>query len=181
MYLLDTNVISALRRKKPHGAVVAWLESVNDRVMRQPTATIATVTRFVLCLFFVLLLAPLSSFGACRLPIPDGVEEGYAPSKENLFGDIVRVDLPLVTVKNGRTQALEQVSVSKISEIYSVYGGDGPLSELKPGLQVWIWFEKCKRPAEGIPIAAYFQIFSTDPTDRAKLNRQGRVISVPSR
>lgn len=31
MYLLDTNVISELRRKKPHGAVVAWLESVNDK------------------------------------------------------------------------------------------------------------------------------------------------------
>src|ERR1700688_866663 len=25
-YLLDTNVISELRRTKPHGAVVAWLE-----------------------------------------------------------------------------------------------------------------------------------------------------------
>lgn len=30
MYLLDTNVISELRRSKPHGAVVAWLESVAD-------------------------------------------------------------------------------------------------------------------------------------------------------
>ena len=28
MYLLDTNVISELRRKKPHGAVVAWLRNV---------------------------------------------------------------------------------------------------------------------------------------------------------
>ena len=26
MYLLDTNVISELRRKKPHGAVVAWVK-----------------------------------------------------------------------------------------------------------------------------------------------------------
>ena len=30
MYLLDTNVISELRRPKPHGAVIAWLESVAD-------------------------------------------------------------------------------------------------------------------------------------------------------
>lgn len=30
MYLLDTNVVSELRRPKPHGAVVAWLESVPD-------------------------------------------------------------------------------------------------------------------------------------------------------
>jgi toxin FitB len=28
MYLLDTNVISELRRLKPHGAVLAWFESV---------------------------------------------------------------------------------------------------------------------------------------------------------
>ena len=30
MYLLDTNVISELRRPKPHGAVLAWLQSVAD-------------------------------------------------------------------------------------------------------------------------------------------------------
>ena len=30
MYLLDTNVISELRRPKPHGAVIAWLKSVAD-------------------------------------------------------------------------------------------------------------------------------------------------------
>lgn len=30
MYLLDTNVVSELRKPKPHGAVVAWLQSVDD-------------------------------------------------------------------------------------------------------------------------------------------------------
>lgn len=30
MYLLDTNVVSELRRPKPHGAVVAWLASVGE-------------------------------------------------------------------------------------------------------------------------------------------------------
>lgn len=30
MFLLDTNVVSELRRLKPHGAVVAWIESVPD-------------------------------------------------------------------------------------------------------------------------------------------------------
>ena len=33
MYLLDTNVISELRRVKPHGAVVAWLETVPDAAL----------------------------------------------------------------------------------------------------------------------------------------------------
>jgi predicted nucleic acid-binding protein len=31
MYLLDTNVISEIRRNRPHGGVNAWLRSVNDR------------------------------------------------------------------------------------------------------------------------------------------------------
>ena len=30
MYLLDTNVVSELRRPKPHGGVVAWLEAQPD-------------------------------------------------------------------------------------------------------------------------------------------------------
>jgi hypothetical protein len=30
VYLLDTNVVSELRRAKPHGAVVAWLSGVQD-------------------------------------------------------------------------------------------------------------------------------------------------------
>ena len=30
MYLLDTNVVSELRKKRPHGAVIAWLEARDD-------------------------------------------------------------------------------------------------------------------------------------------------------
>lgn len=30
MYLLDTNVVSELRKPKPHGAVIAWIQSVPD-------------------------------------------------------------------------------------------------------------------------------------------------------
>jgi toxin FitB len=30
MYLLDTNVVSELRKPKPHGAVIAWIQSVAD-------------------------------------------------------------------------------------------------------------------------------------------------------
>lgn len=34
MYLLDTNVISELRRARPHGAVLAWLNTVQDDDLR---------------------------------------------------------------------------------------------------------------------------------------------------
>jgi predicted nucleic acid-binding protein len=30
MFLLDTNVVSELRKNRPHGAVVAWLKGVDD-------------------------------------------------------------------------------------------------------------------------------------------------------
>jgi toxin FitB len=31
MYLVDTNVISELRKPRPHGAVLAWTQTVDDR------------------------------------------------------------------------------------------------------------------------------------------------------
>ena len=43
MYLLDTNVISELRRPKPHGAVVAWLESVEDRDLHISAVTLGEI------------------------------------------------------------------------------------------------------------------------------------------
>lgn len=43
MYLLDTNVISELRHAKPHGAVLAWLESVADADLRLAAVTIGEI------------------------------------------------------------------------------------------------------------------------------------------
>ncbi len=40
MYLLDTNVVSELRRAKPHGGVVAWLEGVPDEDLRLSAVTL---------------------------------------------------------------------------------------------------------------------------------------------
>lgn len=34
MFLLDTNVISELRRPRPHGAVLSWLAAVDDSELR---------------------------------------------------------------------------------------------------------------------------------------------------
>lgn len=43
MYLLDTNIISELRRQKPHGAVVAWLQSVEDKDLFVSSVTIGEI------------------------------------------------------------------------------------------------------------------------------------------
>lgn len=40
MYLLDTNVISELRRPRPHRAVVAWLDGVADHDLHLSAATL---------------------------------------------------------------------------------------------------------------------------------------------
>lgn len=40
MYLLDTNVISELRRPRPHGAVLAWLNLVPDTSLYLSAVTI---------------------------------------------------------------------------------------------------------------------------------------------
>lgn len=40
MYLLDTNVISELRRPRPHRAVVAWLEGVADEDLHLSAVTL---------------------------------------------------------------------------------------------------------------------------------------------
>jgi predicted nucleic acid-binding protein len=42
-YLLDTNVISELRRPKPHGAVVAWLNAQPDEQLFLSAVTIGEI------------------------------------------------------------------------------------------------------------------------------------------
>jgi len=43
MYLLDTNVVSELRKIRPHGAVVAWLETVADEDIHLSAVTLGEI------------------------------------------------------------------------------------------------------------------------------------------
>lgn len=43
MYLLDTNVISELRKPKPHGAVAAWVAETPDRELYISAVTLAEI------------------------------------------------------------------------------------------------------------------------------------------
>ncbi len=43
MYLLDTNVISELRKHTPHGAVRAWLDGVDDAALHLSAVTLGEV------------------------------------------------------------------------------------------------------------------------------------------
>ena len=42
-YLLDTNVVSELRKPRPHGAVLAWLESLNDADLYLSAVTLGEI------------------------------------------------------------------------------------------------------------------------------------------
>ena len=41
MYLLDTNIVSELRRTKPHTGVVGWIQSINDSDLFISAVTLA--------------------------------------------------------------------------------------------------------------------------------------------
>ena len=43
MYLLDTNVISELRRAKPHGAVLAWFQAMRPDEIAIPAVVIGEI------------------------------------------------------------------------------------------------------------------------------------------
>lgn len=45
MYLLDTNVVSELRRPKPHGAVLAWLASVDEQSLFLSSLSLGEIQR----------------------------------------------------------------------------------------------------------------------------------------
>ena len=43
MYLIDTNVVSELRKPKPHGAVLAWFEGLEDTQLHLSAVTIGEI------------------------------------------------------------------------------------------------------------------------------------------
>jgi predicted nucleic acid-binding protein len=42
-YLLDTNVVSELRKQRPHGGVVAWLQSIDDAQLYLSAVTLGEI------------------------------------------------------------------------------------------------------------------------------------------
>ena len=43
MYLLDTNVVSELRRARPHGGLLAWLQDMQDQDLHLSAVTIGEI------------------------------------------------------------------------------------------------------------------------------------------
>lgn len=43
MYLLDTNVVSELRKPRPHGAVLAWMQAVDEAALHISAVTLGEI------------------------------------------------------------------------------------------------------------------------------------------
>ncbi len=43
MYLLDINVVSELRKSKPHGAVLSWLRGVDESLLHLSAVTVGEI------------------------------------------------------------------------------------------------------------------------------------------
>lgn len=43
MYLLDTNVVSELRKPRPHGAVLAWLQAADEALLHLSAVTLGEI------------------------------------------------------------------------------------------------------------------------------------------
>ena len=43
MYLLDTNIVSELRKPRPHGGVIAWLQSTEDADLHLSAVTLGEI------------------------------------------------------------------------------------------------------------------------------------------
>jgi hypothetical protein len=43
MYLLDTNIVSELRKARPHGAVLSWLEGIDDADLHLCAVTLGEI------------------------------------------------------------------------------------------------------------------------------------------
>jgi toxin FitB len=43
VYLLDTNVVSELRKPRPHGGVLAWLQAVDDKDLFMSAVTVGEI------------------------------------------------------------------------------------------------------------------------------------------
>ena len=113
----------------------------------------------------VLLSGPCAALDVCVLPVPDGSDN--APTAPNVHGVIAEVKDRDVTVRQAKTGKLITVILPETPQIFTAFGGDAATTELKPGQIVWVWFVGCRWPSTGKPVSAYFQIYSTDPGDKA--------------
>jgi hypothetical protein len=116
------------------------------------------------------MLYPNLADSKCLLPVPDNGDVRH--NAPNLEGEIVHISGTLLTIKKVKTSILKLVKLDEKLPIYTAFGGDGQISELKTGLHIWVWYANCKPIEQGYTAnAAYLQVYSFDPTDQPNVKQ----------
>ena len=105
-------------------------------------------------LFGAFALAPGATIAACVLPAPDTDSH---PSPHSLVGMIDRVDSASMVILPARGHAV-RVRLSGTTQIFTAYGGGIDRGELAQGQYAYIWFESCRAPRQGAPLAAVVRV-----------------------
>lgn len=100
----------------------------------------------------------------CALPVPDG--STTHPSKPNVEGRIVSINQDIVVIGANKSAQKASVRITKDTALHTAFGGAVSASELKVDQNASVWFVGCKHSGKSVPVAAYFQIFSKDPSDQ---------------
>lgn len=111
-----------------------------------------------------LALSPMLS-ARCALPEPDGGP--VAPSKPNVEGWLSAIGKEgLATIQTASNKRVS-VRIPHDNAIYTAFGGDGVIADLKPGLHARVWYVGCKSAGpEETATSAYFEVYSFDPKDQ---------------
>ena len=110
------------------------------------------------------MLAWSSAEANCVLPVPDGGDT--EPSGANVEGYVESISQDRMVVIRTNAQHRVVIKIPLGQHIYTAFGGDGEVADLKPGQRAWVWFQGCKRTKASVQVSAYFRIYSKDPNDQ---------------
>ncbi len=103
----------------------------------------------------------------CVLPEPDGGVQNPTPA--NIIGETFSVQQDIVIIRVHGVDKDVPVKIDRAKPIYyTAFGGFFTPDKLRVGQAVRIWLMNCNRAVDIslVPSAAYFEIFSEDPSDR---------------
>ncbi|QNP49120.1 hypothetical protein [Diaphorobacter aerolatus] len=146
-----------------------WFDA-NDK-----TGSKGMKTNYKYIAFFVLLISLSNeATSKCSTPIPDS--EAIV-SYHNAAGILMEINNNELILHSVDTNKNIVVNINNLTSAYSAFGGDVKISDLKTGIQMRIWYVKCRSPKKGTPKAEYIEFFSNNPADTPDatyLKRNGR-------
>ena len=117
--------------------------------------------RFLIFVYIIFVHLYSHANSKCILPTPDGNENASNRSLAGVIKSVNQVTIIISEYPNGNSKLLK---LNKRLKVYTAFGGGDDISILKSGQFFRIWFENCRKTLNAK--IAYFEIFSTDPSDK---------------